>query len=892
MPTTTAQTNPYAPNVERSKFRMRMQELLRKRQDPNYVKYAFEQMGYDPSIVDSELSSVIQGTNPPDVGNQSAGGTISSANALELGDSKAASAMLDSLQNTLNENKGILGPVEGSVRGLNPYDTTAQSFQAQVNATKQIVGKYLEGGVLRLEDEKKYEKILPKLSDTPEVAQNKINEVRKLIDNKYASQIQTLGGAGYNVSGLAQQEQGGQQTQGTIQHPEGKTLDVQKAQVWLQQNPNDPRAEQVKAILDRQGANNQNQLTTNNNNQNQTPGAVDQTGQEQPQKGWFQDILDSANRRADAVGAIEGSNQSTGSKALQIFGQGTGLGADIIGTVIGHTLSAVTPDSIEKPVSEAVGSALTNILTSSPAQEVASNWEDFKKSHPELAGNIEAAGNAANLGASLYGAKALTNAVGKALPSAANAVGKTAELTGKAVGGTGKFATSQVTGITRQGITNIVDNPQSFTKEAMASADRMSLGNKVKEAIDGRIAQLAETGKAYQGIRSGGSVVVPTADVNATLAKYGITVGENGKIVATSETVPLSGADKSAIEGFLSQYGSHQLTGNGFLNARQALSEMARFDASSGKTGYAEKIAKDLRKTFDSHGKIQLKGLAETDAKYAPEVKQLNQLKKDYFNTDGSLKDGALSKIANLGGKGKDLVLKRLEEVVPTIRQDINVVKTIEELQTADFKVGAYIKGGLVGGAIGGGNPVTALIGAMVSNPAVSVPIIRTYGVVKGIVTDGIIGKLQKGASLAKSELKILDDAIITASGKAESGLKSYVKGIRPGMNIQDVSGGKPGYTGRGGNLHPDDVKALEDYIDAVRLNKKDVLSSSGTLGAEHIFQKLGINMDTSIQRLANKAEDILKGKIDASSLYKTGREFKNAIKNKPTNSRRRRLQR
>lgn len=94
------------------------------------------------------------------------------------------------------------------------------------------------------------------------------------------------------------------------------------------------------------------------------------------------------------------------------------------------------------------------------------------------------------------------------------------------------------------------------------------------------------------------------------------------------------------------------------------------------------------------------------------------------------------------------------------------------------------------------------------------------------------------------------------------------------GMSIQDVSGGKAGYATKASKLHPDDAKALTDYIDAVRLKKLDTLPK-GKAGAEYIFERLGINQDQSTSKLANIAEDILTGKRDASALMKTGREFK-----------------
>jgi len=134
--------------------------------------------------------------------NGSGGGTsgkpISSATALNIADSNAAVEMLGNLGNSLTEYSNILGPIKGRFNAMNPYNTDAQYLQSLVNSTKQIVGKYLEGGVLRAEDEVKYEKILPKLSDTPDVAKEKLANVKRLVQSKIKAQQETLSAAGYN----------------------------------------------------------------------------------------------------------------------------------------------------------------------------------------------------------------------------------------------------------------------------------------------------------------------------------------------------------------------------------------------------------------------------------------------------------------------------------------------------------------------------------------------------------------------------------------------------------------------------------------------------------------------------------------------------------------------
>ena len=75
--------------------------------------------------------------------------------------------------------------------------------------------------------------------------------------------------------------------------------------------------------------------------------------QEEP--GYMQSLVSSAEKRADTVGGILASKQSPFSKAAQVFGQGAGLGADIIGGGISRIASAVgskIPEFIEKPVKE------------------------------------------------------------------------------------------------------------------------------------------------------------------------------------------------------------------------------------------------------------------------------------------------------------------------------------------------------------------------------------------------------------------------------------------------------------------------------------------------------------------------------------------------------------
>ncbi len=94
----------------------------------------------------------------------------------------------------------VNSPLLGRLRSANPFDTQAKTLKANVARVKQVIGKALEGGVLRKEDEIKYAAILPTLSDTDEVAQNKINAIMGDLQRKlqlYQANIGNGGGGSY-----------------------------------------------------------------------------------------------------------------------------------------------------------------------------------------------------------------------------------------------------------------------------------------------------------------------------------------------------------------------------------------------------------------------------------------------------------------------------------------------------------------------------------------------------------------------------------------------------------------------------------------------------------------------------------------------------------------------
>lgn len=128
----------------------------------------------------------------------SGGKTLPASALSKIQEVKEAQQLLPTLTGMMEESGDAFGPITGNIRGRIPWDVKGQSAQATINLVKQIIGKGLEGGVLRKEDEYKYEKILPMLGDTEEVVQMKIDGLEKALQNKYSTIIETYQEGGYD----------------------------------------------------------------------------------------------------------------------------------------------------------------------------------------------------------------------------------------------------------------------------------------------------------------------------------------------------------------------------------------------------------------------------------------------------------------------------------------------------------------------------------------------------------------------------------------------------------------------------------------------------------------------------------------------------------------------
>ena len=115
-----------------------------------------------------------------------------------LSDAKFLPSELSKIQNIITNQPKLFGWIVGRL----PRDAQLKA-DAELRKVAQLVGKFMEGGVLRKEDEEKYRKMLPQLNDkNPSVAQSKLDSVKNMLQDKYEEYLSDFGNAGYDVSGF------------------------------------------------------------------------------------------------------------------------------------------------------------------------------------------------------------------------------------------------------------------------------------------------------------------------------------------------------------------------------------------------------------------------------------------------------------------------------------------------------------------------------------------------------------------------------------------------------------------------------------------------------------------------------------------------------------------
>lgn len=348
-----------------------------------------------------------------------------------------------------------------------------------------------------------------------------------------------------------------------------------------------------------------------------------------------------------------------------------------------------------------------------------------KAAGTNLSGAVDASISGVGGAVADAGGKVLSTTIGKPVKAA---VGLGGSLT--------RSLASHLTSLNPETISQVLADPESFSKIAQ---DQINRGN-IFEAVKSGLAELkdaySENGKLYEVIKQGEkTVAIPENFLEKTLTseKYGFKLEADPaspagvRVVADTKSATRDAADINAIQHFIDNWGNKtEITPKEFLNMRTDLAKMGKYGKEIGRNDVAERVGRDLREDANVAMRPQIKDLRELDSAASPQIALIERVSKDFLDKDSNFKDNAVSKIAN--ALNKEGLLSRLEKLHPGITKQLQILKAVEDIERAKgVKVGAYTRGALEGYGVGTGN-LHAIAAAIITNPSVAVPLIRGLG--------------------------------------------------------------------------------------------------------------------------------------------------------------------
>ena len=399
--------------------------------------------------------------------------------------------------------------------------------------------------------------------------------------------------------------------------------------------------------------------------------------------------------------------------------------------------------------------------------EIGKWWEWVRQSNPNFADAIEGVMNVSSvaplpLAKPIAGSvkqwgiatgKAIASRVEKVAPQVVQGVKTGVKSTGEWVGKVTKSLVSQQSGLWTQSIESILRKPELQWKIRSWELSAARTLEEARTSIDSLREWFRETGKMYDTIRKS-NVKVPKNEAKkvilSQLESEGLSTGWKLNLV----DLPVK--DRSAITQalkYIDEYGD-TMTPQNALSIRQKLDDLINYKSDVGSNW--QRIVQWLRSKYDEFLSQKLPWLKEIDVKYAPERQFWESIRKDIYNSDGTLKDNALSVISNITNKWNESRLARMEKILPWIWEKVKALKAFEDVQNASgIKIGTYWRAATTGALALASVPV-AITTWVATHPAVVARVLEWIG----IASQRIKSILAKWKNITKEEADIIQKAV------------------------------------------------------------------------------------------------------------------------------------
>ncbi len=326
----------------------------------------------------------------------------------------------------------------------------------------------------------------------------------------------------------------------------------------------------------------------------------------------------------------------------------------------------------------------------------------------------------------------------------------------------------------------VQENKAAITPEAINNADytRAQVAKEVETAFQAKEAEFSDTGAAYKPLKESITpiTVAPNFLEDQLRAAAGVEV-KDGQIEANASSKIRTTKDVNALQQLFNTFKpalqKGTLTPQEFFNLRDDLKNVAKYDREFSASKPVESVAAEIRSKLNELYREQIPGLKELDTNFGTKAEEIKTLRKGLFDKEGNLLPSAINKIANAGGKGKDLLIQQLEEIRPGITKKIQIQKALEDIHDAASKpkVGTYTEailkgGGMLAGLSTGNIGLIAgsLALAIIGKPGIAIPLLKAFDFDKQLVGE-VSNRLAKYVTLGA------DSANIQTNGQAQQSL-------------------------------------------------------------------------------------------------------------------------
>lgn len=465
---------------------------------------------------------------------------------------------------------------------------------------------------------------------------------------------------------------------------------------------------------------------------------------------------------------------------------------------------------------------------------------------------------------------------------ASKILGKGKEKMGSAVEGTGDLAqatkenaVSKIFGADYEDLLAGYNNPHlvdAYQAGALNPFDRIStFFNDVKE-------RKAGLGKEYETIKQANTPIqLPEKWVDQVLRdKYKLEVTDKG-IKVGGESAVLSDAEAKNLYDTVVAF-QNANSAQSFFKLRERIDNFANFGEALGKKDNLERISQDLYHKLNELGRPQIKDLEKIDKPISKAFSLLKdpELKNRLFDKKGEIKTKFEGEdVVALLNKSNKSTLKRLEELLPGITEQLKVMKAIESITTLNKinKPGAYQAAarpaitGMIGGAIGGipGMLLGGTAGYFI-NPELAMKIATYLGRKKG---NGMmkIPQFVEGTAVPIAQDVILPDTaglVDDAANVVDKSIPERTKQVSyriktpPTQNLEEIAKKYDNFDNFIDETFPDGVRILDrqKYRDIWEKANSEMLDAKKT--AREIEKNKRKEIKNKTESIENNNEKIL----------------------------------